>query len=192
MKVRGSCQLEKAGSRRVRRGSVGTLPFARERRQAGLMLEECLVYLAIWAVLMGLAFAGFYRVFDNATRLRRSAADITRALEAGERWRNDVRRARGPIQLVTVDGSVEQAFHVPDPSGETVYFFTGTNVLRRAQEDAQWIEALAGVKASRIIRDPRGEIAAWRWEVELNAGKKKPVVRPLFTFQAVATGTGTP
>jgi len=58
------------------------------RREAGVLLVECLIYLSVWSVLLGLSFAAFYRVWDNATRLRRSAADIARVLQAGERWRD--------------------------------------------------------------------------------------------------------
>ena len=160
--------------------------------QSGLMLEECLVYLAIWVVVFGLASMVFYRVFDNAVRLRRSAADIARALHAGERWREDIRRATGRISQVGVNGAAEPALHVPQSSGEAMYLFTGTNVLRRAGAGAPWIEALAHVKSSRIIRDTRGSVSAWRWEVELDAGKKKPKVRPMFTFEAAAPNQEQP
>ena len=162
------------------------------RRQAGFMLEECLIYLAVSSVLLGLAFGAFYRVMENAKALRRNAADIARALHAGERWREDIHRATGPLRLVSMDGAVEQAFHVPQQSGEVVYYFTGTNIVRRANPDAPWIETLAAVKHSRLVRDPREQVVAWRWEVELNAGRKKPLVRPLFTFQAVAQIQETP
>ncbi len=162
------------------------------RREAGVLLVECLIYLSVWSVLLGLSFAAFYRVWDNATRLRRSAADIARVLQAGERWREDVRQATGPLQLVSTEQSVEQALHVPQASGEVVYYFTGTNVLRRGAGDMPFVETLGGVKASRLKRDALEPVVAWRWEVELKAGKTKPVVRPLFTFQAVAAHRETP
>jgi hypothetical protein len=150
------------------------------------MLGECLVYISVWAVLMGLAFAAFYRTLDNARALRRNAADIARALNAGERWREDVRSATNTIKLVTMEGSMDQALHIPGPEGEVVYYFTGTNVLRRANAEARWVEALGGVKASGMHQDVRSQVAAWRWELELNPGKRKVKLRPLFTFQTVA------
>ncbi|HKS38143.1 MAG TPA: hypothetical protein VJW76_13180 [Verrucomicrobiae bacterium] len=167
-----------------RRGDARPSPPA--RRQAGIMLGECLIYISVWSVLLGLSFAAYYRVLDNTTRLRRSAADITRVLQAGERWREDVRQATGPLKPVGIEGTVEHALHVPQAAGEVVYYFTGTNLLRRAAADAPWIEFLARVNASRMNKDTRERVVAWRWEVELNAGKKKPAVRPLFSFQAVA------
>jgi len=162
------------------------------RSRAAFLLEECLVYIAVSSVLLGLAFAAFYRVMENAKGLRRNAADIARVLQAGERWREDIHRATGPLRLVSSQGAVEQMFHVPQRPGEAVYFFTGTNVLRRAGPDARWMEVLVGVKVSRMDRDRRERITAWRWEVELSAGRKKPLVRPLFTFQAVAPAQEQP
>ena len=168
-------------------GGSDASPAAPMRRQAGISLAECLIYISVWSVLLGFSFAAYYRVVDNTTRLRRNAADIARVLQAGERWRDDIRRAAGPLKLVGAEGTANQALHIPQASGEVVYYFTGTNLLRRAGEDAPWSEALARVKVSRVNRDAREPVVAWRWEVELNAGKKKPAVRPLFTFQAVAT-----
>jgi len=135
------------------------------RRQAGILLGECLVYMSVWSVLIGLSFAAFYRALDNATRLRRGAADIARVLQAGERWREDIRQATGPSKFVSAKGTVEQALHVPQVSGEVVYYFTGTNVLRRASANAAWVETLGGVKASRLNKDLRQGVVVWRWEM---------------------------
>jgi hypothetical protein len=150
------------------------------------MIGECLVYISIWSVLMGLAFAAFYRTLDNGRALRRNAADITRAVNAGERWREDIRSTTGSVRLVTMEGSMDLALHLPARDGEVIYYFTGTNVLRRANAEARWVEALGGVKASRVLHDVRGGVTAWRWELELNPGKRRVKLRPLFTFQAVA------
>jgi hypothetical protein len=150
------------------------------------MLTECMIYLAVSSVLLGLAFAAFYRVMENAKGLRRNAADITRVLNAGERWREDIHNATGPLQVDTRDGAIEQTLHIPQQSGQVIYRYTGTNVLRRAGPGAPWIEALGGVKRSQIVRDTRSPVVAWRWEVELNSGKKLALIRPLFTFLAAA------
>lgn len=159
---------------------------ARGPRQAGLLLGECLLYITLWSVVTGLSFAAFYRGWDNARTLRRNTGDITRAVNAGERWREDLHGAVGPIQLATAEGGADQALHIPGAGGEVIYYFTGTNVLRRANAGANWVEVLAAVKASRMQQDIRGRGTAWRWELELNPGKRKVKLRPLFTFQAVA------
>lgn len=157
----------------------------RSQRARGIMLVECVIYIAVWAVVMGLAFSAFYRAWDNAARIRRNADDIVRALSAGERWREDIRRATGPITLVTVTNAVDFALRIPQQAGEAVYFFTGVELLRRSAEDAPWVEVLGQIKSSSMIRDTRQTVTSWRWELELIAARKKALTRPLFSFQAV-------
>jgi len=150
------------------------------------MLVDCLVYLAIWAVVVGLAFSAFYRSMSYSANLARNADDIARALKAGERWREDVRAATGPFKLVAVEASVEQALHIPQKTGEVIYLFIDGAVLRQTGTNAPWIPALSGVKSSRMERDERQRVVSWRWDVELKNKQKVARVRPLFTFQAVA------
>ena len=156
------------------------------RRQQGIMLVDCLVYLAIWAVVVGLAFSAFYRSMNYSANLARNADDIARALKAGERWRKDVREATGPFKLVAGEASVEQALHIPQKTGEVIYLFTDGAVLRQKGTNAPWIPALSGVKSSRMEKDERQRVVSWRWEVELKNKQKAARARPLFTFQAVA------
>jgi hypothetical protein len=162
------------------------------QRERGIMLVECLVYISVWSALLVLAFAAFYRVYTNAVSIRRTSADIVRAVNAGERWREDVHRAIGPLRLITTDGTEDQALHIPQQAGEVVYYFTGTNLMRRVNPDTGWMEALAGLKSSRMIHDVRARVSSWRWEVELQPGKRKAAVRPLFTFQAVPVDQPNP
>src|SRR5262245_15843013 len=159
---------------------------ARNPLQQGIMLVDCLVYLAIWAVVVGLAFLTFYRVMSYSKNLERNADDIARALKAGERWREDVRAAIGPPNLVTWEPGVAQALHLPQKSGEVIYLCVDGAVLRQSGTNAPWIPALRGVKSSRMEKDNRQRIVSWRWEVELKNKQKVARARPLFTFQAVA------
>ena len=154
--------------------------------QQGIMLVDCLVYLAIWAVVVGLALSAFYRSMSYSKNLERNADDIARAMKAGERWRKDVRAASGPFKLVTWETGVAQALHIPQKSGEVIYLFSNGAVLRQRGTNAPWIPALNGVKASRMEKDERQRVVSWRWEVELKNKQKVARVRPLFTFQAVA------
>jgi len=150
------------------------------------MLVDCLVYLAIWVVVVGLAFSAFYRCLSYSKNLARTADDIARALKAGERWREDVRAASGPLERVSGEASVEQALHIPQKTGEVIYRFIDGAVLRQSGTNASWIPALTGVKSSRMEKDERQRVVSWRWEVELKNKQKVARVRPLFTFQAVA------
>jgi len=154
--------------------------------QQGIMLVDCLVYLAIWVVVVGLAFSAFYRCMNYSKNLARTADDIARALKAGERWREDVRAASGPLERVSGQASVEQALHIPQKTGEVIYRFIDGAVLRQSGTNASWIPALTGVKSSRMEKDERQRVVSWRWEVELKNKQKVARVRPLFTFQAVA------
>jgi len=157
----------------------------RRRRASGIMLVECLVYVAVWFVIASLAFAAFFRVLENARHVRRNASDIERALQAGELWRQEIRKATGPIELAVEQDSAGQTLRIPQGDKEVAYRFAGTNVLRRARADAPWVVALARVQTSRMIEDPRRRVTGWRWEVELKSTRKTAVTKPLFTFVAV-------
>jgi hypothetical protein len=156
----------------------------RNPHQSGLMLVECLVYIAGFFLITGLAFAAYYRSLDNSRGLRHNADDIVRALKAGERWRADVRSARGPLALEQIDD--EQALRIPQASGEIVYLFSQGAVWRKTPAEPVPVISLDGVKGSRMLMEARGEVTAWRWELELRTRQKVVRLRPLFTFIAAA------
>jgi hypothetical protein len=134
--------------------------------------------------------ATFYRCWDNFKNLNRNAADIASAMHAGERWREDVRSATAAPQLF--ETSHDQAMHLPQPSGEVVYAFFDGNVYRRANTNAAWVLVLPKVKTSRMQKEPRTQVTAWRWELELQSKQKVARVKPLFTFEAVAATAQKP
>ncbi len=154
--------------------------------ESGILLVECLVYMAVWSVVVGLALATFYHAWDNSRSLARYSEDVASALKAGERWRAEVREATAPLRLVQEPGVPIQALHIPQPSGDIVYCCTGTNLLRRVGENGPWRVILPAVKASCMAPDSRGSLVSWRWELELvSSPKRQTRLRPLFTFQAV-------
>ena len=75
-----------------------TIP-SRPGGECGIMLVDCLMYIALLAVILTLTFAAFYRANENAKNLAQNSADIVRALNVGERWREDVRAASGPLRV---------------------------------------------------------------------------------------------
>lgn len=160
------------------------------RRRRGTSLIECLVYIGVLFVVLAVAGAAYARVLDHTRQVRRVAADIARALDAGERWRADVRAATAPPRLET-QGPI-QALHLPGPDAEVVYLFDGSNVVRRAGAGATGQTFLPRVKASRFVPDPRRHVTAWRWEVELQPGPRPGRTPPLFTFLAVANPKTAP
>jgi Tfp pilus assembly protein FimT len=147
------------------------------------MLIDCLVYIALLALILGLAFAAFYRTLEHTTRLEQNAADIIRALRTGERWRADVRSATGPPRVIA--GAKEFALRIPNSNGEIGYIFREGVVLREAAPTSQPEVLLSNVKASSFHRDSHRHAIAWRWELELQGKQKVTRVKPQFTFQAV-------
>jgi len=154
--------------------------FALHRKQdSGIMLLECLTYLAGLMVVMGLAYGAYYRCVVSSTGMRKNGTDITKVLQSGERWREDVRNASGNLSVTKANE--RQTVRIPQKSGTVIYVFENGTV-KRSGDEKKWISILSNVKASRFEKEERKQVVAWRWEVELNA-RKESKMRPLFTFQ---------
>jgi len=154
-------------------------------RPAGFTLIECLTYISVSAVILGLATMAFYQCWDGSIGLRRNADDIARALRAGERWREDVRSATVLPRLETSENG--QTLHIPHATGEVTYQFTPDAVLRQAGTNAAWVDVLGRVKSCHVTLDQRQHVSAWQLELELPVYRKGARIRPLFSFEAVAT-----
>ncbi|HPD17716.1 MAG TPA: prepilin-type N-terminal cleavage/methylation domain-containing protein [Planctomycetota bacterium] len=152
-------------------------------RERGFTLMEVMTYIAVLGVMTTVAWLAYYACVAHSLDLLRNVDDITRAVKAGERWREDVRRAIAPLRVA--DG----ALHIPQAEGEVVYRLAGAAVTRRGPEDPAPRPFLARVNASRMERDAGKAVASWRWEVELT-GRERARLRPLFTFRAVPTAAG--
>jgi Tfp pilus assembly protein PilE len=155
-------------------------------RTHGYLLVEALVYIAVVAALLGVAYIATYRFIDRSIALRRNADDITSALHAGERWRADVRAATRQARLENTDAG--QVLYLDAPARAVVYRFA-TNAVSRRVDMGPWVRLPPNVKSSSIIADKRERVTVWRWELELQTratGSVKPSrIRPLFTFLAV-------
>jgi hypothetical protein len=149
----------------------------------GMMLMDCLVYLAMFFVIVALAFNVFYTCWDNSRNLRRAADEIAGTLKAGERWRAEVRNASAALQTENSDAG--QILRIPQKSGEVDYRFFDDAVWRRNGASGEWTKVLPKIKASRMGADQRREVTAWKWEVELVTRRKGAHIVPLFTFEAV-------
>jgi len=150
-------------------------------RSRAFTIIECLVYIGLFALLLGLGTVAFYRCFDNMKGLRRNADDITRAVHAGELWRNDIRAAARAIQVDQTD----QTIRIPQRDRDVLYRFADAQVFRKTGADAPWLVLLPKVKSSQMISDPRTHVTSWRWELELQPTQTTVRTRPLFTFLAV-------
>ena len=73
--------------------------ISRARGASGVLLIECLVYVFVFAILLGGATTVFYFCWDHSRAVIFTTDDIASALRAGERWRADVRAATGKITV---------------------------------------------------------------------------------------------
>lgn len=160
------------------------------RNSSAFSLIECLVYISVFTLVMFLAMQVFFQTRDSSDRLRRNADDITRALHAGERWREDVRTATAPPRAVEKDG--QHWLAIPRGTNLTVYIHFKDTVWRQESTNQTWQPALARVKSSHMDADARQHVTAWRWEVELHTKDPKKRVTPLFTFLAAVQPPNQP
>ncbi len=150
---------------------------------AGFSLVECLAYIAVFFVVLGVAFAAYYRMDEQSRALTSNSADIVRATQAGERWRADVRAATNAVQL-----QENQELRLMTRNGDVSYFFRDGAVWRQGTNDRLSVLVLSPVKSSAMQPDARAQVSAWRWEIELQAKRTNTTTRPLFSFLA-APGT---
>lgn len=146
------------------------------KRTQAYTLIECITYIAVLIVVLNVAFASYYRCQLNAANLRRNADDITRALRAGERWRADIRKAVGSPR------STSGRVIIPQRDGDVTYEVADGTVWRQTTQSR--IAILKQVKNSVMQTEVRGQVHAWRWELELATPQKAVQMRPLFTFEA--------
>jgi hypothetical protein len=152
------------------------------RARAGYLLIECLVYLSVFVVILGLALGAFYVCWDYSKALHYATDDINAALHAGERWRADIRNATGKI---TVETTAEgERLRIPCGTNVLIYSFNADEVRRQIASSAFSELLLPKVKVSQMVTETRGPVAAWLWEVELTPHRKETRLPLLFTFEA--------
>jgi type II secretory pathway component PulJ len=149
-------------------------------------LIELLVYMSMLFLVLGFAYMAADKSMDASVALRRDARDISRALQAGERWREDMRHATRPARLQQAAPD-EALLQIPQPRGEVDYLVSTNGVCRR-ENGKPWVVLLDGIKNSNFTPDQRQNVAAWRWDLELRPNQKRiGRMRPLFTFIATTT-----
>lgn len=168
----------------IHRPVPGALHAAR-LAERGIMLLEAIVYVALLAIVLALALGAFYTGLENNRSLTRNADDITRTLKAGERWRADVRLATSAPEIGANATATNVTLRLPRGNDAVEYALRDGVMFRRGLGETNETPLLAGVVRSEFLRDPRTNVIAWRWEVELAGRQKVARVRPLFTFQAV-------
>ena len=132
----------------------------------GATLIEALFYCATFSLVVGSALASLYAASMHHKRLDRSADAIVRVVEAGQRWREEIRAASGPVQVETSGpGGELQTIRIPGAGGEVTYRQEADRIVRT---DPGGSTELFRVRSSRVSRVPaRVATDAWQWEVEL-------------------------
>jgi len=149
------------------------------------MLVECLVYIAVFGILLGIGTAAFYFCWDHTRATVFTANEIESALRTGEGWRADVRGAKGEISVETTAGG--ETVRIPGNGSEILYRFESGELRREipAQNISRLL--LAKVKVSEMKTEARDGVAVWRWELEVTPRGKDTHFPLLFTFGAAQT-----
>jgi hypothetical protein len=160
----------------------------------GVTLIEVLIYVVLFYTFMMVAADTYICGKNQARSIRWNATKIVRVMYAGERWRQDIRDAISPPQniqssLPNPDDPLDiielTSLKIIKSSETNWYAFRGDHVFRMSSHlPTQWELVMDKVNGSTMVKDQRGKVAAWRWEVELKKITKKGRTRPLFTFLA--------
>lgn len=162
-----------------------TAAIAAPRRQSGIMLTECMVYLAVFALLTGMGMTAFYFCWNHTRAVIFTADQIESALRAGEVWRADVRAATGKISVETT--AAGEVVKIPAGQAEIVYRLESGGLSREISPAGTSRPLLAKVKTSAMRTEPRAGVTAWRWELELTPRRQEARLPLLFTFEAAQT-----
>ena len=158
--------------------------YSPARGASGILLIECMVYISVFAILLGGATTVFYFCWDHTQAVVYTTDEIASALHAGERWRSDVRASTGKINVESsADGEVVR---IPKGARTVSYRFESGQVSRQVSGPGTPQVLLAKTKTSEMKLDVRGAVNAWRWEVQLLPRRKEANLPLLFTFEAVA------
>ncbi len=160
------------------------LSIPRAGASTGYLLIECLVYIGVFAVLLGIGYGAFYVCWDYSKALHYVTDDINSALHAGERWRADIRNATGKITVETT--AAGELLRIPCGTNEVLYRFNAGEIRRQVASSDFSESLLPTVKASQMVLDVRGPVSAWRWELELKSRRKETRLPLLFSFEAAA------
>ena len=161
----------------------------------GVTLIEVLICVVLLLGFMTVITTTYISGKNQARSMQWNAAKIIRVMYAGERWRQDIRDAVSPPQII------QSSLPNPDDPSDIIeltslkikkssetnwYAFRGDHVFRMSSHlPTKWELIMDRVNSSTMIEEQRGDVAAWRWEVELKTRTKKAPIDPLFTFLAV-------
>ena len=156
--------------------------FSTSRREDGILLTECLVYLVVFTILTSIGFASFYLCWNQSQALICATDDIGSALRAGERWRADVRAATGNISVETTTNG--ELLRIPRGKNEVFYSCHNDAVWRKVSPSGLTEQLFAKTESSKMTMESRDGVTAWRWELVLPERRSEAQLPLVFTFEA--------
>ena len=157
----------------------------RQSRRRAIALVECMVYIALVMLIVGLGLNMYLRLLGFHRDLERNNNDITRVLRAGEIWRADIRSAESVAVSTENDTTVRLELRNHDDL--VSYRFEDETLWRSIGDGSAASPFLGGVADCRFIKETRDQVSAWRWEIHLKTKKKTVRIDPRFSFLAVST-----
>lgn len=152
------------------------------RRQSGVSLIECLVYVALFGLLLGGGTTVFYFSWDHTRAIISASDEVESALRAGEAWRADIRAATGKISVQSTSSG--QIVEIPQANQTIIYRLTNGELRREIPAEQRSRIIFAALKSCEMKSSLRSEVTAWCWDMELAARHKGLHLPLLFTFEA--------
>lgn len=147
------------------------------------MLVEALVYMALFAIVTGMATHFFLDTMSTSRNLREAGEDILRVGRFGDLWRQDVRHGR--FVLPSNGPSPGTLCRIKREDGAVITYRTIDDTLTRETSDNK-LTVLKRVD-SCALEKMQGSVDAWRLDIELQPRKHPADTRPLFSFIGART-----
>jgi type II secretory pathway component PulJ len=148
-------------------------------------LVELMVYLGVLASVLLIAYTTLDKLWTASAKVRLQADDLRAVLAAGELWRRDIRSEGARVEVESEGG--EQVVKILGPgTNEVLWAYQGGAILRRSGTSNSWTQLVRRVRHSSMASDPRDEIPAWRWDLELDPASKQTRFQRLYSFVSVA------
>ncbi|MFT4691018.1 MAG: hypothetical protein ACKVHO_16565 [Verrucomicrobiia bacterium] len=157
--------------------------FTNPSLNGGFMLVQALVYIPIMAFLIYVAIDAALTLKKGTRGMQSGATRVTTAMNAGELWRADIRRATRPPQITNSTNS--SALTIDHGTNSVVWSHAEGQIWRQADTNSPRVTVMRDVFSSDFHPDERKHVSAWNWDLELNRARPKAKTMPLYSFIAV-------
>lgn len=151
-----------------------------KRQARGASLVEMLMYMSCLLVLMSLVSVAIGRLWSAERALHERANELIRVVNAGERWREDVRRSGVSPRAIEANGN--EGLLLELDGSRQVYLLEAGELHRTANGEKEVL--VRNVVSSRMLREQREGLVYWRWELGVRLGRNATKTQA-FTFMAV-------